>query len=422
MTNNTTNLLHHIKLKHGDMPVVQELIKSKINSKKAPLALSTTSVVYEIPVRVPSSIAVKTTAGSIEAINKNIYCWIVATGTPFLKSQYPSFRRIFLKQYPAYTSLRRETFNEMMDADNNRFVECVKGMIHECKVWYLGMPFINVQHGMFNGTDGNNYLGASFSIIHNFDLHIVDLKLTLKNVTNNSNYNANVLDTELNAVYGFVFAASYCTVVSDTTNSATAVAEFFSSEADQVNCEMHQVYSCMKYGYGVLQNTRSSIVSDANGQKLKLLTGKFKSSTESVIPGGPFPEGNELVKNLTAIATYFDHPQRLERLKKDQNHHHVPVGSASRPDTTRVSSVHKLLTQSLYFYWGLKCFFDEKSAPDAWHSKEDDIFLKLFRAVIDDEWIALQEIEAMSASLKKYSLFEAQTSRVMAPWIQYIRK
>jgi hypothetical protein len=87
--------------------------------------------------------------------------------------------------------------------------------------------------------------------------------------------------------------------------SENAVAEFFSSEAEQVNCEMHQVNSCMKYGYGSLENTRSSIVSYANGQKLKLKNGKFKRSTEIVTPGGPFPEGNELVKKLTAIATYF---------------------------------------------------------------------------------------------------------------------
>jgi hypothetical protein len=110
----------------------------------------------------------------------------------------------------------------------------------------------------------------------------------------------------------------------------------------------------MKYGYGILMNTRSSIVSDANGKKVKLPNGKFKRSTEIVTPGGPFSEGNELVKKLTAIATYLDHPQQLECLKKVQNHHHVPVGSPSRPGTTRVSIVHKLLTQSSYFYWGLK--------------------------------------------------------------------
>jgi hypothetical protein len=40
----------------------------------------------------------------------------------------------------------------------------------------------------------------------------------------------------------------------------------------------------------------------------------------------------------------------------------------------------------------------------------------------DDTWITVQEIEAMSASLEKYSFSEAQTSRVMAPWIQYTRK
>jgi hypothetical protein len=129
-TNNTTNALHHLKLKHGDMPVVQEEMKSKINTKKVPLALSTTSVASVASVCVPSSIAVKMTAGSIEFIKKDIDHWIVATGTTFLKSQAPSFRRIFSKQYPAYTSPSRETFNKMLDADNDRFVECVKGMLH----------------------------------------------------------------------------------------------------------------------------------------------------------------------------------------------------------------------------------------------------------------------------------------------------
>jgi hypothetical protein len=79
------------------MLVVQELMKSKINTNKAPIALSTTSVASAASVRVPSSIAVKMTAGSIEVIKKDIYRWIVDTGTPFLKSQAPSFHHIFLK-------------------------------------------------------------------------------------------------------------------------------------------------------------------------------------------------------------------------------------------------------------------------------------------------------------------------------------
>jgi hypothetical protein len=106
----------------------------------------------------------------------------------------------------------------------------------------------------------------------------------------------------------------------------------------------------MEYGYGMLNNTHSRIVFDGNGQKVKLPNGKFKRSTEIVTPGGPFLEGNELVKQLTAIATYVDHTQKLECLKNVQNHHHIPVGSPSRPGTTCVSSAHKLFTQSLHFY------------------------------------------------------------------------
>jgi hypothetical protein len=76
------------------MPVLKEPTKRKINMNKAPLALSTTSVASAESVRVPSSIAVKMTAGSIEVIKKDVYRRIVSTGTPFLKSQAPSFHHI----------------------------------------------------------------------------------------------------------------------------------------------------------------------------------------------------------------------------------------------------------------------------------------------------------------------------------------
>jgi hypothetical protein len=158
-------------------------MKSKINMNKAPLALSTTSIASAASVRVLYSIAVNMTAGYIEVIKKYIYRWIVATGTPFLKSQAPSFHHIFLKLYPAYTSLSRDTFNAMSDADYDCFVKCVKGMLHECEVSYLGMPFINLQYDMFNGPDVKNYLGTSCSFVHNFYLHVVALKLKMDNVT-----------------------------------------------------------------------------------------------------------------------------------------------------------------------------------------------------------------------------------------------
>jgi hypothetical protein len=92
----------------------------------------------------------------------------------------------------------------------------------------------------------------------------------------------------------------------------------------------------LKYGFGLLENTESTIFLEANGQRVKLPNGKLYRVSKIVTPVCAFPEGKELIKRLTSIATYFDHPQRLERLKAVQHHYNVPFGSPSCPGTTRV--------------------------------------------------------------------------------------
>ena len=62
----------------------------------------------------------------------------------------------------------------------------VKTVTWEC-------TFIDIYHGMFNGPDGKNYLGASCSFIHNLYLNIVALNLTLNNKTHGSEYNSGSL-------------------------------------------------------------------------------------------------------------------------------------------------------------------------------------------------------------------------------------
>jgi hypothetical protein len=113
----------------------------------------------------------------------------------------------------------------------------------------------------------------------------------------------------------FYFPKDARTVFSDMMNATTEVAEYFSEDAEQVNYEMHQLSTAMKYGFGLFGNTRSTIFLDANGQRVKLPNGKFKCVPKIMTPSDAFPEGKELIKKLTSIATYFDHPQCLERLK-----------------------------------------------------------------------------------------------------------
>jgi hypothetical protein len=45
-----------------------------------------------------------------------------------------------------------------------------------------------------------------------------------------------------------------------------------------------------------------------------------------------------------------------------------------------------------------------------------------FQEVTEEEWATVQNVEALSVSVAKFSMFEVQMSRSMAPWIQYIRK
>jgi hypothetical protein len=53
-----------------------------------------------------------------------------------------------------------------------------------------------------------------------------------------------------------------------------------------------------------------TIFLDGNGQRVKLPNGKFKRVSQIVTPGGALPEGKDLLKKLTSIATYLDHPSR----------------------------------------------------------------------------------------------------------------
>ena len=106
----------------------------------------------------------------------------------------------------------------------------------------------------------------------------------------------------------------------------------------------------MKYGFGMLENTISTIVVDKNGLRVKLINSKWKCVSDIVTPGGSFPQGKELMYNLTDVVTYFDHPQQFQQLKNVQDYNNATVGSPTCTVTTRVSSINKLMAQSLFFY------------------------------------------------------------------------
>ena len=87
------------------------------------------------------------------------------------------------------------------------------------------------------------------SFIMGFDLFILSGVLIANNVIHSSNYNADILQKILKEMFEMEISCFTKLVASDTTNLATAVVRFFSLRAVQVNCEMHQLHSCLKYGF-----------------------------------------------------------------------------------------------------------------------------------------------------------------------------
>ena len=136
-----------------------------------------------------------------------------------------------------------------------------------------------------------------------------------------SNYNAYLLQKRLKDAIGLDIFQFTKLVASDTTNSATVFAHFFSHRAIQLDCEMHQLNSCMKYGFGICNNYRSEDMLDKNGVVIRNLSGKKVICKVIVTPGGSFLEGKSLVKELKSLANYFDSPQRKELHQKLQDHH-----------------------------------------------------------------------------------------------------
>ena len=148
-------------------------------------------------------------------------------------------------------------------------------------------------------------------------------------------------------------------VASDTTNSTTALARFFSPRAVQVDCEMHQLTLCMNYGFGICDNYKSKDMLDENGVVIRNYSGKKVTSKVFVTPGASFLEGKDLVKNMKELANYFNSPQRKVRLRKAQDHHSLYQGSPENPGDTRVTSTTKMFHQCLFHYHGLKLFRDK---------------------------------------------------------------
>ena len=148
-------------------------------------------------------------------------------------------------------------------------------------------------------------------------------------------------------------------VASDTTNSETYVARFLSPRAVQVDCEMHQLNSFLKYGFGICENYKSEDMIDEIGVVIRNSRGKKVIRKVIVPPGGLFCEGEYLVKKLKSLANYSDSLKRKEQHQKVQDHHPICQGLPANPGDTSVTSITKIFKHCLFDYHCLKLFRDK---------------------------------------------------------------
>ena len=69
------------------------------------------------------------------------------------------------------------------------------------------------------------------------------------------------------------------------------MAGYLYEDVDQVNREMHQLNSAMKYGFGLLKNIRSTNAVDDNRLWTNQNNSKWKRLSKIVTPGGAFTQG-----------------------------------------------------------------------------------------------------------------------------------
>ena len=233
---------------------------------------------------------IKCMKASLNQHKVDITGWLYLSGIPFNISTSPEFWAIHEKHCNNYTVLSRVTFNYNVAHDYWRLViSCAEKLTRGIQQHH-GEPFIHVMHDMVTLNDGNNYLGASMLFMVDFDLYILAVALIPNNMSHSSNYNTDILQKRLKETFESNIYQFTKLVASDTTNSATDTARFFSPRAVQVDCEMHQLNLCLKYGFGICDNYRSKYMLDDNRVVIRNLSGKKVIRKVIVTEGGSFIE------------------------------------------------------------------------------------------------------------------------------------
>ncbi|GMF23227.1 unnamed protein product [Phytophthora fragariaefolia] len=178
----------------------------------------------------------------------------------------------------------------------------------------------------------------------------------------------------------------------DTTGSARNVCDYFTS-TDQVDCFMHLLSLCFLYTLGINENTRN------DGQLV-------------VTPGGGFRDGLRVVEKLGNLASFFNSPLRLAKLKKIKVFYNLPPINIEVDSKMRVGYAVTLVRRSIFNYYAFKLYFD--SAPPNGQTVWTDI--------TKEDWTLIIKMESATDQLAQFSLGEVQKEGVASSCALLFRK
>ena len=198
--------------------------------------------------------------------------------------------------------------------------------------------------------------------------------------------------------YGIDVKAEVSNVASDTTPSATNVADYLGT--DQDNCNMHILSLILGYSLGVKENTKTVKVTGDNGTVHK--------ETSIVTKGGPFREGKRIVKVAKKVVNYFGgSPQREKGLIDIRKQFTYPSITLQNPADTRVGYVIVMVRTILANVYLLNKMVGTSDDFDkvwgALYSQDPNS--------IHQDLRAMQEMEAVCKTLADYALTNAQKSK-----------
>ncbi|ETL99118.1 hypothetical protein L917_03989 [Phytophthora nicotianae] len=359
--NHTSNVKDHLVAKHSSHPIgkaeatkrvkrVRRQLEDAFSQVPGSMTTDMTSVDHSTKGSMKQGALKKLWGPSNMQLRAYIAKWLINDGKHITVTHWLPYNTVTSESFrslmevatgkPDVVVLSAQTFNDVLAASFLRFREVTKRLLEMEYTSVYKRPFLNLMHDMW---------AAVFNESH--DSGVVQKKISSRIVV--------LYDVDIGCMAHFV--------MSDTAPAARKLSKLY-EDAVPVDCLMHVLNLCLV-------------------------------SSGRCTPGGPFPEGANLVKKTRDLNNYFKTPQRVERLLRVQQHYGLPELSAMVDRDTRMASTVTLFQKSILNYPALKAYFQRYEAYD-----DPTVFARLSK----ENWQTIVQGEAVTHMLADLARIEVQ--------------